>query len=93
MNSRRLLALNVRKLRVARGLSQEGLAADAKLERAHLGRIEREKENPSLDVLDRIANALEVRIGALFDIETAAARGPIELSKGRKPTKRRRKPA
>lgn len=86
-----MLALNVRKLRVARRLSQEGLAVDAKLERAHLGRIERQKENPSLDVLDRIANALEVRIGALFNIETAIAKGPIELSKGRKPARGPRK--
>ena len=91
MNSRRLVALNVRKLRVVRKLSQEGLAADARLERAHLGRIEREKENPSLDVLDRIAQALGVKIGALFNVETAVAKAPIELSKGRKPAKRTRK--
>ena len=93
MTGRRLLALNVRKLRVAKGLSQEALAAETKLDRAYLGKIERQEGNPSLDVLERIARKLGVGVAALFNVAVAGNRRPIELQKGRKSTKGVRKRA
>ena len=52
--------LNVKRLRLERGLSQEALAAEAGLAMRHLGRIERGQANPTLDVLERLAVALRV---------------------------------
>ena len=66
MNGRALLALNVRKLRNARGLSQEELAADAGVDRAYLGGLERREGNPTIDSIDKLARALGVPIGALM---------------------------
>lgn len=49
----------MRRLRLAKGLSQERLAFEAKLDLTYVGGIERGKRNPSLLVLARIAEALE----------------------------------
>jgi transcriptional regulator with XRE-family HTH domain len=57
MNGRALVAWNLRRARVAAGISQERLAADAGVDRAYLGGLERETENPSVDLRDRVAAA------------------------------------
>ena len=49
---------NVRKLRHARGLSQEKAALEAQIDLTYLGGIERGRRNPSLLVMVRIAEAL-----------------------------------
>jgi transcriptional regulator with XRE-family HTH domain len=49
---------NIRKLRVAKGLSQERLAFAANIDLTYMGGIERGKRNPSLLVLVGIADAL-----------------------------------
>jgi transcriptional regulator with XRE-family HTH domain len=85
MNGRALVAWNIRKLRVERGLSQEKLAADAGIDRAYLGGVERETENPTVDVLDRVAAALDISIGALFTPPRRGEKRPPPLSPGRKP--------
>lgn len=76
MKARILIARNVRRLRVARGVSQEALALDAGIDRTYMSRLEREgvSENPSLDVLERLAGALGCDLRDLFDPRTAAAR-------------------
>lgn len=66
MNARALLAWNLRRLRVARGLSQERLAADAAVDRAYLGGLERESENPTVDLLERLAFALSSEMAEFF---------------------------
>jgi transcriptional regulator with XRE-family HTH domain len=43
---------------VKRGLSQEGLAYDADVDRSYVGGLEREEENPTVEVLDRLAKTL-----------------------------------
>lgn len=50
----------VRRLRQAKGLTQEQLAFEAKLDLTYVGGIERGRRNPSLEVLVRIAAALDV---------------------------------
>ncbi len=85
MIGRELLAWNLRALRVARGLSQERLAADAGLDRAYLGGIERKTENPTVDVLDRLAVTLGVPVSALLEIPAAGATAPVPLKRGRRP--------
>jgi transcriptional regulator with XRE-family HTH domain len=54
---RRLLAQNVRVLRLMRGWSQEALAEAAELDRSYVGDIERARRNVSLDCLERLASA------------------------------------
>jgi transcriptional regulator with XRE-family HTH domain len=64
---RRLLAKNVRRLRLARGLSQEALAADAGLHQGLISEIENAASNPELDTLGRLATALAARPRELFE--------------------------
>lgn len=74
LSGRGLVAWNLRRVRVAQGVSQERLAADAGVDRAYLGGLERQAENPTVDLLDRVAGALSVPLGELF-----VAPGPDEL--------------
>ncbi len=57
---RDVLAKNMRKLRAARGLSQEALADAAGLHRTYLGGVERSERNISIDNIARIATSLGV---------------------------------
>lgn len=66
LNSRRVLAHNMRRLRGERGISQEALADLARLHRTYIGSIEREERNLSLDNVERIAKALGVHITVLL---------------------------
>lgn len=63
---RDVLARNVRRLRTARDLSQEKLAADADLRQALISEIEIGVANPTLDSLTKIAAALKVEMIDLF---------------------------
>ncbi|WP_066704245.1 helix-turn-helix domain-containing protein [Sphingobium amiense] len=56
---------NVRRLREDRGLTQERIAFDAKIDLTYLGGIERGKRNPSLLVMVRISDALGVAVTEL----------------------------
>lgn len=84
MSARQTLAINLRRLRVERGISQERLAADSGVDRAYVGGIERTSENPSIDVLDKLATALEVEVGELL-ATPAMNEMPANLKVGRKP--------
>ena len=50
----------LRRLRVAAGLSQEALAAEADLHRTFISLLERGRRAPSLEVVFRLAEALKV---------------------------------
>lgn len=86
MKARSLVGMNLRRLRVARGLSQEALGLSAGCEPSYVGRVERGTENPSVDLLESFAGALSVPIGALFDNVPEPALLPAGLAPGRKPT-------
>ena len=67
-----------------RGLSQEALAVDAGIDRTYVSRLERGLENPTVRVLEQVAEALNVAISELFDV-ARVARGPIKpLRSGRR---------
>jgi transcriptional regulator with XRE-family HTH domain len=66
MNARALVARNIRRIRVARGISQEALAVDAAIDRTYVSRLERNLENPTVAVLERLAAALRCPIADLF---------------------------
>jgi len=58
MDGRALVARNLRRIRVRRGLSQEGLAYEAGVDCSYVGGLEREEGTPTVDVLDRLAKTL-----------------------------------
>lgn len=60
MDIRKQVGLNLRRLREARGLSQEELAFDAELHRTYISGVERGVRNPTVTVLAKIAAALKV---------------------------------
>ncbi|MFC6448438.1 helix-turn-helix domain-containing protein [Shinella zoogloeoides] len=86
MEVQELVGWNLRRLRVERKISQDDLALIAEVERAYVGYLERGKRNPTVAILARLANALEVHISELFvqplDIEAK----PRPLKPGRKKT-------
>ncbi len=63
--ARQTFAANVRRLREARGLSQEALAVAAKLHRTYVGSIERAERNVSIDNMEKLARALGVSLAEL----------------------------
>ena len=66
MNLRDRVALNIQDLRRACGRSQEELALRANVSRGHMGKVENAKFAASLDLLERIAKALNVDPAQLF---------------------------
>jgi transcriptional regulator with XRE-family HTH domain len=63
---RHILALNIRTRRYVLGLSQAKLAEAAEIATAYIAMIELEKKFPSVDVLERIAKALNIDPTELF---------------------------
>ena len=84
MDARELVAWNLRRLRVGKGLAQDALAVDAAIDRTYVSRLERNKENPTVAVLERIARALDVEIVEFFVVPKSGTRPPQVLPKGRK---------
>lgn len=66
---RAALALNLRTIRLSRGVAQERLALDAGVDRTVVSKIERAVTNPSLEVLLKLANHLDVEISDFFKID------------------------
>ncbi len=76
MDVRERVGRNVRRYRIEKGVSQEGLAHRCELDRTYVSGIERGIRNPTVVVLERIAVVLE--------IETSALLGPNDNASGRK---------
>jgi transcriptional regulator with XRE-family HTH domain len=57
-NAQKLLAVNVKRLRLAQGITQEELAFLADIDRTYASQIERAIANPSLGIICAIADAL-----------------------------------
>ncbi|OPY99865.1 transcriptional regulator [Bradyrhizobium sacchari] len=91
MRARALVAYNVRRIRVERGIPQEQLAYDAGVDRSYMSGLERQKANPTIDLLDRLAETLGVAVSELFVRPSKGAPLPATLRKGRKPKSARRK--
>ncbi|MBA3060304.1 MAG: helix-turn-helix transcriptional regulator [Nitrospirae bacterium] len=65
--TKELLGARIKELRKAKRLSQDELSEKINIDPKHLSRIEVGKSYPSLDTLERIANALNVEIKDLFE--------------------------
>jgi transcriptional regulator with XRE-family HTH domain len=64
---RRLVGHNVRRLRIAAGLSQAELAERMGVDRAYVSGLELGQRNPTIVTLWHIAKALGVRLRQFFD--------------------------
>ncbi len=62
----KILASNVKTLRLAHGLTQEELAFQAGLDRTYISQIERGVGNPSVLVLVKLADILKTELPELF---------------------------
>ena len=80
-----IVAWNLRRLRVARGLNQEVLAIDAAVNRTYVSKLERAVVAPSVVILDRLAIALSVEITEFFVAPKPGTPQPQILPKGRRP--------
>jgi len=85
MDARQIIGWNLRRLRVAQGLSQERLALASGIDRAYAGRVERGSENVTISTLEAIATALAVPVASLLLEPEAGATRPKPLRSGRRP--------
>lgn len=57
---RSTVATNVRRFRLARGLSQQNFAHEIEMDRTYYGGVERGERNVSIDNIERIATGLGI---------------------------------
>lgn len=60
MKLRQVVAKNLRRLRQDKGLSQEELADRADINRNYVGMLEREEHAATVDMLEKLAEVLDV---------------------------------
>lgn len=66
LNIKQRFGKAVRRRRRELDLSQEELAERAELHRTYLSDIERGEGNPSLEIIEKLANALDISVVSLF---------------------------
>jgi transcriptional regulator with XRE-family HTH domain len=66
MDIKEKLGLRILELRKEKSLSQEKLALKANIDRAYMHLIEKGKTNVSIELIEKIAIALEIDIKNLF---------------------------
>jgi transcriptional regulator with XRE-family HTH domain len=74
MDLKEVMAVNLRRLRHAKGMTQEELAERAGLSARYVGGIERADVSASVSVLGRIAEALEIEATELVRAEPPKGR-------------------
>lgn len=67
MDVRERLGRNMRRLRQERNWSQEDLAHESGVHRTYISDLERIARNPTITVVDKLAQAFGVPIGQLLD--------------------------
>jgi len=87
MNNKKIEIMNktaerIKHFRTEKGLSQESLALSAGLNPAFLGHIERSLKCPTIDTLNKIAEALNISVSNLLDfnaeVKSSERDGAIE---------------
>jgi transcriptional regulator with XRE-family HTH domain len=74
MEIREVLAINLRKHRRARGLSQEELAHRADIDRTYISALERSVYAAGIDVVDRLARVLGLEAADLLRRPSSSSR-------------------
>lgn len=67
MDIRKRLGSNVKRLRLKNGWSQEDYADRAGIHRTYVSDIERASRNPTITVVERLAEALQVSASSLIE--------------------------
>lgn len=60
------LGSKIQRTRKSQGYSQEKLAELVGVSRTHMGHIEQGRKSPSLELLEKIANILKVKVSGLI---------------------------
>lgn len=79
MDRKRDIGRRIQEIRKRQGLSQEDVAGRADISPNYLSRIERGRENPTLDMILKLSDALGAQPRELF--ETGHLASPTELRK------------
>ena len=66
MEASKAFGLVIRKLRVAKGLTQEDLGFDSDLTRAYISSIELDQKLPSITTIAKLAKALDLSLSELM---------------------------
>jgi transcriptional regulator with XRE-family HTH domain len=66
MDIKKKFGKNLKRIRLDKGISQESLALSADLDRTYIPSIEKGERNVSITVVEKLANALNVKISELF---------------------------
>ncbi len=61
------VAGNLKRIRTEKGITQQALAERTKIHRVYLAQIEGATRSPSLEMLERLAKALKVKVGRLLE--------------------------
>jgi len=65
-NSAKKLAQNMKRIRLAKQMSQGDICRKLGLDRAYISNVESGKRNPTLSTIEKIAQALEVSVNELL---------------------------
>jgi transcriptional regulator with XRE-family HTH domain len=78
MTNNKLVPLGrvIARTRAEKRLTQAEVAKRAKTHRSHISRIERGHRDPRLDTLQRLADALDTKLGTLLSSAELAAKDP-----------------
>lgn len=68
MKLKELIGIRIKRLRQEKKLSQEALAEKVGISPKYISSIERGKENPTLDILIKLAGALRVEVEEVFTV-------------------------
>lgn len=63
------LGQNIRKIRAAKGLTQEAVEFKSGVPRTYLGRIERAEREPSLQTIEKLLKGLDISAQELFTFD------------------------
>jgi transcriptional regulator with XRE-family HTH domain len=77
---RLMVGRNIKRLRIAAGITQAALADQMGVDRAYVSGLELGQRNPTILTLWHIANALEVILKVFFDEEKARRRATRKKS-------------
>ena len=68
MDIKQKLGIVIKKLRMDKSISQENLALQANIDRTYISDIEKGERNISVEILEKLANTLEISISDLFSL-------------------------